>query len=356
MYVGRFIFGLGGESFTVANSALLAEWFRGGELAFAFGVNLSIARLGSVINNVASPALTSEVDIVFACWFGTLLCGLGVVCVLVVFPIDHIVNRQMNYGLLTQEEIERSKQIHHVITPLLLPVTTDETDTDSTTPAKDTTEPLLPNPSNTEEKPVYVPSLARDLKRFTHLFWVLVLSCVVVYGCVLPFNNISSSLLLERDFFRPIPSSCHLLYDTQCPSDPGNEAVSCPSSSSYQPPLPINFTSSDVDCTDSYWSDTCTVEYCNRLSDAESKAAWVMSIPYIISAALSPPAGYLVDHMGGRALMAMISPMIIMVVHLYLGLTKVDAVGPLVGQGLAYTSFVSVLWPAILLGYKCNFI
>ena len=29
MFIGRFVFGLGGESLTVANSALLADWFKG---------------------------------------------------------------------------------------------------------------------------------------------------------------------------------------------------------------------------------------------------------------------------------------------------------------------------------------
>jgi MFS family permease len=46
--MGRVIFGLGGESMSVAQSAFVSIWFKGKELAFAFGVNISIARLGSV--------------------------------------------------------------------------------------------------------------------------------------------------------------------------------------------------------------------------------------------------------------------------------------------------------------------
>jgi MFS family permease len=72
-----------------------------------------------------------------------------------------------------------------------------------------------------------------------------------------------------------------------------------------------------------------------------------MSIPYIISAALSPPVGYLVDLYGFRAVIACVAPMILVIVHLFLALSDVSAVGPLVGQGLAYTGFVSVLWPAV---------
>jgi MFS family permease len=47
MATGRLIFGVGAESLIIAVTTLLAKWFRGKELSFAFGVNLTIARLGS---------------------------------------------------------------------------------------------------------------------------------------------------------------------------------------------------------------------------------------------------------------------------------------------------------------------
>ena len=31
-------------------------------------------------------------------------------------------------------------------------------------------------------------------------------------GCVLPFNNIASALLLERDYFKDPPDGCHLMW------------------------------------------------------------------------------------------------------------------------------------------------
>ena len=70
MFLGRFIFGAGRESFVVANSTFLSEWFKGKELAFAFGVNLSITRCASVMGNIVSPELTQNAGIVFAMWFG----------------------------------------------------------------------------------------------------------------------------------------------------------------------------------------------------------------------------------------------------------------------------------------------
>jgi MFS family permease len=47
MAVARFILGLGAEPLIVAVTTALAKWFKGRELGFAFGINLTIARLGS---------------------------------------------------------------------------------------------------------------------------------------------------------------------------------------------------------------------------------------------------------------------------------------------------------------------
>lgn len=48
MVAGRAVLGLGAESMIVAVTTALAKWFKGKELSFAFGVNLTIARLASV--------------------------------------------------------------------------------------------------------------------------------------------------------------------------------------------------------------------------------------------------------------------------------------------------------------------
>jgi hypothetical protein len=39
---GRFLLGMGAEPLIVAVTAVLAKWFKGKELSFAFGLNLSI--------------------------------------------------------------------------------------------------------------------------------------------------------------------------------------------------------------------------------------------------------------------------------------------------------------------------
>ncbi|MBD3408670.1 MAG: MFS transporter, partial [Ignavibacteriales bacterium] len=47
MALGRLIFGLGAESLIVAVTATIGKWFKGKELSFAFGLNLTLARLGT---------------------------------------------------------------------------------------------------------------------------------------------------------------------------------------------------------------------------------------------------------------------------------------------------------------------
>lgn len=79
MATGRLIFGIGAESLIVSVTTAIAKWFKGKELSFAFGANLTIARLGSfaALNSPtwAKPAFVS--------WQWPLLIavGFGVFCI-----------------------------------------------------------------------------------------------------------------------------------------------------------------------------------------------------------------------------------------------------------------------------------
>lgn len=83
MATGRLIFGIGAESLIVSVTTAVAKWFRGKELSFAFGVNLTLARLGSfaALNSPtwARPAFESwQWPLVIAATVGT-LCVVGAV-------------------------------------------------------------------------------------------------------------------------------------------------------------------------------------------------------------------------------------------------------------------------------------
>lgn len=105
----------------------------------------------------------------------------------------------------------------------------------------------------------------------------MVSSCSLL-GCVLPFNNISSSLLLERDFFKVPPDHCRLNITNECQSST-NQPFHCPSSDNYQPPLPSNITingkyyskleNSDIDCGDDDWSKGCTKVFSPRMESID---------------------------------------------------------------------------------------
>lgn len=79
MAAGRLVFGLGAESLIVAVTTAIAKWFKGKELSFAFGINLTIARLGSFAA-LNSPSWASKY---YEHWQGPLLISIvfGVICV-----------------------------------------------------------------------------------------------------------------------------------------------------------------------------------------------------------------------------------------------------------------------------------
>jgi MFS family permease len=74
MLVGRVIFGLGGESMSVAQSTIVSNWFKGKELAFAMGLNISISRLGSVWNSNTVPSNYLNHGLGWTLMFGFVLC------------------------------------------------------------------------------------------------------------------------------------------------------------------------------------------------------------------------------------------------------------------------------------------
>jgi len=81
MFAGRLIFGLGGGPITIVQNTIAARWFAGKELAFAFGVSLTVSRLGSVINYDLTTIIYDKADalspgfgLAYTFVFGLILC------------------------------------------------------------------------------------------------------------------------------------------------------------------------------------------------------------------------------------------------------------------------------------------
>lgn len=59
MLLGRVLFGVGGETINIAQSCIIYKWFKKNELSLPFGLALTIARLGSVLNDLATPRIST---------------------------------------------------------------------------------------------------------------------------------------------------------------------------------------------------------------------------------------------------------------------------------------------------------
>ena len=52
MMIGsRIGFGLGGENLTITTRSFIGQWFKGKELAFALGIDISAARIAATVND-----------------------------------------------------------------------------------------------------------------------------------------------------------------------------------------------------------------------------------------------------------------------------------------------------------------
>jgi MFS family permease len=146
MAAGRLIFGLGAESLIVAITTILARWFKGKELSFAFGLNLTIARLGSF------AALNSPTwaKIYYDNWQWPLIISIGAGIISVVSVIIYI-------GL---ESNAKNKYIVG---------------------------------EETEQEKVEL----KNIFKFNRSFWYITLLCVTFYSAIFPFQTFAVKFFIE---------------------------------------------------------------------------------------------------------------------------------------------------------------
>ncbi|MCC5870307.1 MAG: MFS transporter [Gammaproteobacteria bacterium] len=96
---GRFMLGLGAEPLIVAATTVLAKWFKGKELSFAFGMNLSISRLGSASadwsTSFASPLYTNWQD---PLWLATAVAGISVTAAILYWVLERRAEGRIDLG------------------------------------------------------------------------------------------------------------------------------------------------------------------------------------------------------------------------------------------------------------------
>jgi MFS family permease len=74
MYIGRILFGMGSESMIVAQSSITARWFTGKELAMAFGITLTVSRLGTLFSFNTEELFSARLGYRGALWIAAALC------------------------------------------------------------------------------------------------------------------------------------------------------------------------------------------------------------------------------------------------------------------------------------------
>lgn len=155
MLAGRIIFGMGGESMCVAQSSIVSTWFKGKELAFALGINMSITRLGAVLNSAIVPSIYDSNGLGPALMLGFLICCFSLANAFGLVYLDK-----------KAEDANPESEVARVAE---------------------------------EEKFSW-----SDLYSFDKSFWILTGSCVLTYMSIFPYIQVASDLLQSKYHFDKI--------------------------------------------------------------------------------------------------------------------------------------------------------
>lgn len=163
MDVGRFVFGIGGESLAVAQNTYAVSWFFGKELNFVFGLQLSIARLGSTVNLIVMGPVYNWVGqsysgyecLGYALLVASATCIFSLTCAVII-------------GLL---DIRRCKYV-----------------------------PQEPVKAGDEIK-------LTDALRFPLSLWIVFIICVCFYCAVFPFISLGKVFFISKFDFAPVTAN-----------------------------------------------------------------------------------------------------------------------------------------------------
>jgi nitrate/nitrite transporter NarK len=99
MLLGRFFYGLGAETSIVVVSKILVKWFKGKDLALAFGLKVGFGRLGTFLALRVSPSLAQEgLHLTTAVWFASILVCIGLLAFIVYILFDLRIDREIQQG------------------------------------------------------------------------------------------------------------------------------------------------------------------------------------------------------------------------------------------------------------------
>ena len=146
LYLGRIVFGMGSETMIVAQSAILARWFTGKELALSFGISLTISRLGTLFSFNTEALLAERIGFRGALWVAAALCLASLVCNWIYVLLD----RRAEPALHLRE-------------------------------------------AGAGDKIAWA-----DVKRFRASYWYAVMICVAFYSAIFPFTALSTDFFHDK--------------------------------------------------------------------------------------------------------------------------------------------------------------
>lgn len=110
MLLGRFFYGLGAETSIVVVSKILVKWFKGKDLALAFGLKVAFGRLGTFAALNLSPRLADGgVHLSTAMWVAAILVGTGLLAFIVYMLFDIKIDKQLQTEQELLKEDEKFK-------------------------------------------------------------------------------------------------------------------------------------------------------------------------------------------------------------------------------------------------------
>nr|DBA26128.1 TPA: hypothetical protein GDO54_010425 [Pyxicephalus adspersus] len=180
MEAGRLVFGIGGESLAVAQNTYAVSWFKGKELNLVFGLQLSMARVGSTVNmNVMGLVYGRIKDAMGSAGYTTLgvtlmiggiTCVFSLICALVLGYLDKRAEK-----ILDKEQGKTGEVIK-----------------------------------------------LTDVKDFSLSLWLIFLICVCYYVAVFPFIGLGKVFFIEKFQFSPLQAGAinSVVYIISAPLSP----------------------------------------------------------------------------------------------------------------------------------------
>lgn len=180
MEMGRFVFGIGGESLAVAQNTYAVNWFKGKELNLVFGLQLSMARLGSTVNmNIMgwvysrvgeSPGFNGYTTLGTSLMIAAATCLFSLMCALVLGFLDKRAER-----ILNKEEGKTGEVIK-----------------------------------------------LTDVKDFPLSLWLIFIICVGYYVAIFPFIGLGQVFFIEKFNFSPANARAvnSIVYIISAPASP----------------------------------------------------------------------------------------------------------------------------------------